>query len=40
MTVFVENGPVGIIGRSGQLTNWLTVTRTNTGFVHGWPSRG
>jgi hypothetical protein len=35
--VFVENGPVGVIGKSGELTNWINVYRTNTGFVHGTP---
>ena len=35
--VYVENGPVGVIGKSGELTNWINVYRTNTGFVHGCP---
>ena len=38
--VFVTNGPVGVIGRTGELTNWITITTTKTGFVHGWPSTG
>lgn len=38
--VFVENGPVGVVGRTGELTNWIKVTRTDTGFVHGWPAAG
>ena len=37
-TVHVENGPVGVLADSGELTEWITVTRTRTGFVHGWPS--
>lgn len=36
----VANGPVGVVGRTGQLTDWLKITRTDTGFVHGWPSNG
>ena len=39
-TVFVTNGPVGVIGKTGELTNWITITTTKTGFVHGWPSTG
>jgi hypothetical protein len=35
--VYVKNGPVGIVGRTGQLTNWINIYRTNTGFVHGAP---
>jgi|BarGraNGADG00212_1021973.scaffolds.fasta_scaffold36464_2 hypothetical protein len=35
--VYVQNGPVGVVGRTGQLTNWINVYRTNTGFVHGAP---
>ena len=33
----ITNGCVGVIGKTGQLTNYIEVTRTNTGFVHGWP---
>ena len=33
----ITNGSVGIHGKTGELTNWIEVTRTNTGFVHGWP---
>ncbi len=36
--VHVTNGPVGVVGRTGELTNWVTVTRTSGGTVHGWPS--
>jgi RHS repeat-associated protein len=36
--VFIENGPIGIVGKTGELTNWVNVTRTNTGWVHGWPA--
>jgi RHS repeat-associated protein len=44
-TVYVENGPVGVVGRTGQLTNWITVSRTNpkpnyVPMVHGWPTSG
>jgi hypothetical protein len=35
--VFVENGPVGVSGRTGELTDWLNIYRTRTGFVHGAP---
>lgn len=35
--VFVENGPVGALGTTGELTNWINVYRTRTGFVHGSP---
>jgi hypothetical protein len=35
--VYVENGPVGVTGRSGELTDWINVYRTGTGFVHGAP---
>lgn len=34
----IANENVGVIGKAGELTNWIGVTRTNTGFVHGWPS--
>ena len=41
-TVYVTNGPVGIIGRTGELTNWLTVSRALGSrvfhWIHGWPS--
>ena len=33
---FVENGPVGVTG-NGELTNYINVYRTKTGFVHGCP---
>jgi hypothetical protein len=35
--VFVRNSPVGILGRSGELTDWLNIYRTDKGFVHGSP---
>lgn len=35
--VYVENGPVGVVGRTGQLTNWINIYRTNSGFIHGTP---
>ncbi|MEV0000696.1 polymorphic toxin-type HINT domain-containing protein [Micromonospora sp. NPDC050980] len=34
--VYVENGPVGVVGRTGELTNWLRVTREGR-MVHSWP---
>ena len=34
----IVNGNIGVIGRTGELTSWIEVTKTNTGFVHGWPS--
>ncbi|WP_159045098.1 RHS repeat domain-containing protein [Streptomyces sp. NRRL F-5122] len=34
--VYVENGPVGVVGRSGELTNWIRVTREGR-MIHGWP---
>jgi hypothetical protein len=39
-TVYIKNGPIGVVGRTGQLTNYLRVYRTNTGFVHGSPVAG
>jgi hypothetical protein len=33
----VTNGNIGVIGRTGELTSWIEVTKTNTNFVHGWP---
>jgi hypothetical protein len=35
--VFIQNGPIGILGDSGELTDWLNIYRTRTGFVHGAP---
>jgi hypothetical protein len=35
--VFVENGPVGVLGNTGEPTSWINVYRTKTGFVHGAP---
>ena len=34
----VFNGNVGSIGRTGELTNWITVHRNSNGFVHGHPA--
>lgn len=34
--VYVENGPVGVTG-SGELTNYINIYRTKTGYVHGSP---
>lgn len=39
-TVFVENGPVGVLGNTGELTDWLNVYRTDTGFIHASPGNG
>jgi RHS repeat-associated protein len=36
--VTVTNGPVGVLGKTGGLTSCIEVTRTATGFVHGWPA--
>lgn len=36
--VYIENGPVGVHGGTGQLTNWLNIYKTKTGFVHGAPA--
>jgi hypothetical protein len=33
----VVNGVVGVLGNSGELTSWINVYRTRTGFVHGAP---
>jgi hypothetical protein len=35
--VYVRNGPVGVIGKTGELTSWMNVYRTKTGFVHATP---
>jgi hypothetical protein len=37
--VRVETGPVGILGESGQPTNWVNLYRTRSGRVHGSPGR-
>jgi len=37
--VFVENGPVGALGNTGELTSWVNVYRTKIRFVHGAPGR-
>ncbi|MBS2536965.1 RHS repeat protein [Catenulispora sp. NF23] len=34
--VYIENGPVGIVGKIGELTNWIRVTREGR-MVHSWP---
>jgi RHS repeat-associated protein len=34
----ITNGNVGVLGKSGEQTNYINVYRTNTGFVHGSPS--
>ncbi|WP_242889825.1 hypothetical protein [Actinomadura litoris] len=34
--VYIENGPVGIVGRSGELTHWVRVTREGR-MIHAWP---
>ena len=35
--VYVTNHPVGVLGRTGELTSWINVYKTRTGFVHGSP---
>lgn len=35
--VYVENGPVGVVGKTGLLTQWVNVYRTQTGMVHAAP---
>jgi hypothetical protein len=35
--VYVTNSSVGVIGRTGELTNRINLYRTDTGFVHGSP---
>jgi hypothetical protein len=35
--VFIRNGPVGILGHSGELTDWINIYRTNKGMIHGSP---
>jgi hypothetical protein len=35
--VFVENGPVGVLGKSGELTHYINVYRKERGSVHGSP---
>ncbi|MFJ5817981.1 hypothetical protein ACIQGT_29385, partial [Streptomyces sp. NPDC093108] len=34
--VYIKNGPVGVVGRSGELTNWIRVTREGR-MIHSWP---
>lgn len=34
--IYVENGPVEVTGQ-GQLTNYINVYRTKTGYIHGCP---
>jgi len=35
--VYVLNGPIGVLGRTGELTNWINLYRTDTLFLHGSP---
>ena len=35
--VYIENGPVGVLGKTGEPTNWINIYRTKTGFIHGAP---
>ena len=35
----VNNGPVGINGRTGELTSQIQVYRTRTGYLHSSPGR-
>jgi hypothetical protein len=34
---YVEYGPVGVIGRTGELTHYINVCRNSRGAVHGCP---
>ncbi|MDT3440628.1 hypothetical protein [Pseudofrankia sp. BMG5.37] len=36
--VFIDNGPVGVRGQTGELTSWIQVTRHGQ-TLHSWPSR-
>jgi RHS repeat-associated protein len=35
--VYVSNGPVGYLGRTGAPTNYINVMRKENGFIHGTP---
>ncbi|MFB7544113.1 RHS repeat-associated core domain-containing protein [Streptomyces zaomyceticus] len=35
--VYVTNGPVGVIGRTGELTSYINVYRNSRGAIHGSP---
>jgi RHS repeat-associated protein len=35
--VFVENGPIGVHGKTGTLTHWINIYRTKARLVHGAP---
>jgi hypothetical protein len=35
--VYVTNGPVGVIGRTGELTHYINVYRNARGAIHGSP---
>ncbi|MFF0202137.1 polymorphic toxin-type HINT domain-containing protein [Streptomyces sp. NPDC005017] len=35
--VYVANGPVGVVGRTGELTHYINVYRNNKGAIHGSP---
>jgi RHS repeat-associated protein len=35
--VFVRNGPVGVLGKSGEFTSWINVYRKRGGSIHGAP---
>jgi hypothetical protein len=35
--IFVKNGPIGIRSENGELTSWINVYRTKSGFVHATP---
>jgi hypothetical protein len=36
--VQILNGPIGTLGRTGTLTNWITIHRRANGNIHGHPS--
>ena len=35
--VYVEDGYIGVLG-DGEPTQWITVSRTDSGYIHGWPA--
>jgi hypothetical protein len=37
--VCVVNGPVGVVGETGELTSWINIYRKRSGSVHGSPGR-
>jgi hypothetical protein len=35
--VFIKNHPVGVRAKTGELTHYINIYRTKTGFIHGTP---